>query len=70
MERKIGSVVWFGNALGYGFIQPDGGGKQIFVHHSAIEMDGYKTLTEGQRVEFAVVPGGKGPQADAVKVIE
>jgi CspA family cold shock protein len=70
MERKIGSVVWFGNALGYGFIQPDGGGKQIFVHHSAIQMDGYKTLKEGQRVEFAVVPGGKGPQCDAVRVIE
>ena len=69
-ERISGTVKWFKNELGYGFIGLDRGGKDIFVHHSAIQMDGYKTLKEGQRVEFAVVPGGKGPQADAVKVVE
>jgi CspA family cold shock protein len=68
-ERISGTVKWFKNELGYGFIAPDRGGRDVFVHHSAIEMDGYKTLTEGQRVEFAVVPGGKGPQADAVRVV-
>ena len=68
-ERISGTVKWFKNELGYGFIRPDRGGKDIFVHHTAIDMEGYKTLKEGQRVEFAVVPGGKGPQADAVKVV-
>jgi len=68
-ERIKGVVVWFKADLGYGFIQPNGGGKQIFVHHSAIDMDGYKTLKEGQRVEFAVVRGEKGPQCDSVIVI-
>lgn len=68
-ERILGTVKWFRNELGFGFIGPDRGGKDVFVHHSAIEMDGYKTLTEGQRVEFAVVLGGKGPQADAVRVV-
>jgi CspA family cold shock protein len=62
-------VKWFKNELGYGFIGPDRDGKDIFVHHSAIEMDGYKTLTEGQRVEFAVVRGEKGPQAKDVVVL-
>lgn len=68
-ERIQGTVKWFSNAKGYGFIGPDRGGKDLFVHHTAIEMDGYKTLTEGQRVTFAVVPGDKGPQADAVVVL-
>ncbi len=69
MDGRIeGTVVWFKNELGYGFIQPEGGGKQIFVHHSAIRMDGYKTLKEGQTVTFAVVKGNKGPQADEVVV--
>lgn len=65
-ERVSGSVVWFKGNLGYGFLQPDEGGKQVFVHHTAIQMDGYKTLSEGQRVTFAVVRGQKGPQADSV----
>ena len=65
--KQQGTVQWFKNQ--YGFIRPDQGGKDVFVHHSAIEMDGYKTLKEGQRVEFAVVPGGKGPLADAVVVV-
>ena len=71
MEGRIeGTVKWFKADLGYGFIAPDTGGKDIFVHHTAIEMDGYKTLTEGQRVTFAVVRGDKGPQCDAVNVVQ
>ena len=68
METRIeGTVKWFSNEKGYGFIAPDQGGKDVFVHHTAIEMDGYKTLNEGQRVTFLVVPGNKGPQADSVE---
>ena len=63
-----GTVKWFKNELGYGFIAPDGGGKDVFVHHSAIEMDGYKTLKEGQRVTFVVERGDKGPQAEEVQL--
>jgi CspA family cold shock protein len=69
-EHIEGTVKWFSNAKGYGFIGPDRGGKDVFVHHSAINMEGYKTLTEGQRVTFAIVPGGKGPQADGVSVVD
>ncbi len=67
--KQQGEVVWFKNEKGYGFIQPDSGGKQIFVHHTAIQMDGYKSLKEGQRVTFSVVKGQKGPQAEAVEVL-
>lgn len=67
MER--GTVKWFNTAKGYGFIgrdrQPD-----VFVHYSAIEGDGYKSLTEGQKVEFEVTKGTKGPQAEKVRVLE
>ena len=71
MEERIqGVVVWFKADLGYGFIQPNGGGKQIFVHHSAIVADGYRTLKEGQTVTFTVERGQKGPQAMDVKVVE
>lgn len=70
MEERIqGVVVWFKADLGYGFIQPNGGGKQIFVHHSAIVADGYRTLKEGQTVTFVVERGQKGPQAMDVKVV-
>jgi CspA family cold shock protein len=69
-ERIEGVVVWFKADLGYGFIQPNGGGKQIFVHHSAIVADGYRTLKEGQTVTFVVERGQKGPQAMDVKVVE
>ena len=58
-----GSVKWFNNAKGYGFILPDGGGEDLFAHYSAIQMDGYKTLNAGQKVSFDVVPGDKGLQA-------
>jgi CspA family cold shock protein len=62
-----GIVKWFSNQKGYGFITPDGGGKDVFVHHSAILGDGYKTLDEGQNVEFDVTQGPKGEQAANVK---
>lgn len=67
--KQTGTVRWFKSELGYGFIGPDGGGKDLFVHHTAIEMDGYKTLSEGQRVTFSVVKGSKGPQASEVAVL-
>jgi cold shock protein len=54
-------VKWFNESNGYGFIEPDGGGRNIFVHHSAIQGEGYKTISEGQVVEFDVIQGGKGP---------
>ena len=62
-----GVVKWFSNQKGYGFITPDGGGKDVFVHHSAIQGEGYKTLDEGQAVEFEVTQGPKGEQAANVK---
>ena len=61
-----GTVKWFNAEKGFGFIAVDGG-QDVFVHYSAIQMDGYKTLEEGQRVTFEVVQGEKGPQADAVR---
>ena len=60
-----GTVKWFNAEKGFGFIAVDGG-QDVFVHYSAIQMDGYKSLEEGQRVNFEVVQGAKGPQADAV----
>ena len=61
-----GIVKWFSNAKGYGFISPDEGGDDIFAHFSAIEMDGYRSLKEGQRVEFDVSNGPKGLQANKI----
>lgn len=58
-----GVVKWFNNAKGYGFITPDSGEQDVFVHFSAIEMEGYRTLKEGQRVEFEVEQGPKGLHA-------
>lgn len=63
-----GSVVWFSAPKGFGFLKGDDG-KDVFVHFSALQMDGYKTLLQGQTVEFEVVQGEKGPQADAVVVV-
>ena len=61
-----GIVKWFNNAKGYGFVKPDGREEDIFVHFSAIDMDGYKTLREGQKVEFEVNQGPKGLHAAQV----
>lgn len=58
-----GTVKWFNDTKGFGFITPDGGGRDCFVHHSAIQGTGYKTLAEGERVEFDVNEGAKGPAA-------
>jgi len=68
-EQQVaaGIVKWFNGTKGYGFITPDGGGKDVFVHHSAIEGAGYKELSEGQRVEFESEQAPKGPQAKWVR---
>jgi CspA family cold shock protein len=60
---RTGTVKWFNESKGYGFITPQDGGKDVFVHHSAITGTGFKTLTEGQRVTFDVKQGPKGLQA-------
>ena len=65
MSREQGTVKWFNAAKGYGFIQRKSG-EDVFVHFSAIQMDGYKSLSEGQTVEFEVREGPKGLQADKV----
>jgi CspA family cold shock protein len=71
VEARIqGTVKWFSGQKGYGFIAPDSGGKDLFTHHTGIEMSGYKTLEEGQRVSFIVERGPKGPQASSVCVIK
>lgn len=65
-----GTVRWFDQAKGYGFIAPDGDGDpEVFVHFSSIEMDGFKTLAEDQRVEFDLTDGARGPQAEHVIVL-
>ena len=64
-----GSVKWFNAEKGFGFIAPDGGGADVFVHYSAIASDGYRSLDENQRVEFEVTPGQKGPQAENVRPV-
>ena len=62
-----GTVKWFDDRKGYGFITPADGAKDIFVHHTAIQMDGFRTLAEGQEVEFEVAQGPKGAQAANVR---
>ncbi|OHV31216.1 MULTISPECIES: cold-shock protein [Pseudofrankia] len=64
-----GTVKWFNAEKGFGFISVDGGGPDVFVHFSAIQSDGYKSLDEGQNVQFEIVQGQKGPQADKVQPV-
>ena len=65
-----GSVKWFNDAKGFGFITPDEGGEDLFAHFSAIEIEGFKTLKEGQKVTFEVVTGPKGKQAAHIKPVK
>jgi len=67
-ERKIGSVKWFNSTKGFGFIELEGE-KDVFVHYSEINSSGYRSLEEGQQVEFTVVDGQKGPQAQNVVIV-
>jgi CspA family cold shock protein len=64
-----GTVKWFNGEKGFGFIAVDGGGADVFVHYSAIDAGGYRSLVEGQRVEFEIEQGNKGPQATSVRVV-
>jgi CspA family cold shock protein len=64
--RTTGTVKWFNDAKGFGFITPENGEKDCFVHHSAIQADGFKSLSEGDKVEFDVTQGQKGPAAENV----
>ncbi|MTD46663.1 cold-shock protein [Conexibacter sp. W3-3-2] len=64
-----GTVKWFSDDKGFGFITPDDPGKDLFVHHSAIQADGFRTLAEGAKVEFDAEPGEKGPKAVNVRTV-
>jgi CspA family cold shock protein len=64
-----GKVKWFNGEKGFGFIEQDGGGPDVFVHFSAIDSSGYRSLDEGQSVEFEVTQGPKGPQAERVRPV-
>ncbi len=67
-DKEQGTVKWFNGSKGYGFIERDSG-EDVFVHYTAIQQEGYRTLTEGQRVEFVVTQGDKGPQAQEVTIL-
>ena len=69
-EKKArGTVKWFNDAKGFGFITQDDGGEDVFCHHSAIQADGFRSLSEGQKVEFEVKRGPKGLQAANVRIV-
>jgi CspA family cold shock protein len=64
-----GTVKWFDDAKGFGFITPDDGSKDLFAHHSSIQMDGFKSLKEGQKVSYEAAQGPKGPAASKIKAL-
>lgn len=66
MSKKRGTVKWFNNSKGYGFVSPEDGGKDLFVHHTNIQGDGFKSLNEGDQVEFTPATGPKGEFASEV----
>lgn len=66
---QTGTVKWFNDSKGYGFIAPADGSKDVFVHHSAIQGTGFKTLAEGQQVQYETTDGPKGPQAENVSAL-
>ena len=70
MARTIGTVKWFNDAKGFGFITPENGDKDCFVHHTAIKAEGFRSLAEGDRVEFDIVQGAKGPAAENVTKVK
>ena len=65
----LGKVKWFNDQKGFGFITPDAGGKDLFVHYSEVQASGFKSLQEGQAVEYTVAESDKGPKATAVKPV-
>jgi cold shock protein len=69
MTTQTGTVKWFNESKGFGFIAPDNGGKDLFAHFSQIQGDGFKTLTENQRVTFEATEGQKGPQASNIRAV-
>ncbi|ATG00244.1 cold-shock protein [Lelliottia amnigena] len=69
MSKIKGNVKWFNESKGFGFITPEDGSKDVFVHFSAIQTNGFKTLAEGQRVEFEITNGAKGPSAANVTAL-
>lgn len=69
MQTEYGTVKWFNNEKGFGFIAPENGGKDLFVHHSDILGTGYKSLEENQRVSYEFAQGQKGPQAKSVQKV-
>lgn len=66
----VGVVKWFNDAKGFGFIQPDGGGADVFAHFSAVQMEGFRTLKQGSRVDFELVQGPKGHSAQNIRPIQ
>jgi CspA family cold shock protein len=69
MTTETGTVKWFNESKGFGFIAPDNGGKDLFAHFKEIQSEGFKTLVENQRVQFEVAQGPKGPQATRIRIV-